>query len=110
MAEKQKIPVNAHECDIYKPARNFLMVRNSISGLRSTCRCTFVLRFIKSTKGVWIHFHFVIFIVLDIRVFHFFYMKGLKNDSAFTLRFSIRCVLKLKFYFILFFCLKTFFI
>jgi len=113
MAEKQKIPTNAHECDIYKPARNFLMVRNSISSLRSTCQCTFVLRFIKSTKGVR----------LDTLLFRYFYcfrysrfpfllyerIKERHLHHAFTSRFSIRCIPKLKFYYIfLFFAWNNF--
>lgn len=75
MRAKQKIPANAHECDIYKPARNFLMdvspvwiladAHSIISSIKS--------RFIKSTKNnaldmLPMHLHFVIFIILDIRV------------------------------------------
>lgn len=52
MRAKQKIPANAHECDIYKPASNFLMdVTVSPVWILADAHSTISsIRFIKSTK------------------------------------------------------------
>jgi len=105
MAEKQKIPTNAHECDIYKPARNFLMVRNSISGLRSTCRCTFVLRFIKSTKGIRLDtFPFRYFYCFRYSRFPFLLYERIKERQRIYITFlnTLRTEVKILFYFFIF--------